>query len=311
MRRLAASRLRRAAVLPSCCGHPPAPQPQHQRALCSQQPAGPATPPPPPRERAGPPPRGGGAALAAAARARADASPFALYLGALVVGMVGATYASVPLYRLFCAATGFGGTTRRVEDVSAMRAAAEGGRGSVGASPGGAASAAAPPRREVVVTFNADCAEGMPWRFWPSQRSLVVRPGESALAFYTARNAGPEAVTGVATYNVAPAAAGSHFAKVQCFCFEEQRLEAGETVDLPVLFYLDPAFEADRACAGVGALTLSYTFWRTDGAEANARAARAALDAQAAGLLLHHQPAAGAQQPQQQQPPALVAAAAH
>lgn len=223
-----------------------------------------SAPDPPPQQR---PSRGAALAAAARARAQSGAASSALYLGALAVGMVGATYASVPLYRLFCQATGFAGTTSRVAAVAA----------DVAARPPGA-----PPGREITVTFNADTAEGMPWRFVPSQKSLVVRPGETALAFYTATNGSSEPVTGVSTYNVSPMRAGAHFAKVQCFCFEEQQLGPGESVDLPVLFYLDPAFEEDRGCAGVNTLTLSYTFWRVDGAAANRRALDAALEAEAA-----------------------------
>lgn len=84
-----------------------------------------------------------------------------------------------------------------------------------------------PPAREITVTFNADVADGLPWRFSPAQRAVVVRPGQSALAFFTARNLGERPVTGVSTYNVAPQQAGAHFNKVQCFCFEEQRLQPG------------------------------------------------------------------------------------
>ena len=118
--------------------------------------------------------------------------------------------------------------------------------------------------REVTVSFNADVAEGMPWRFVPTQKSVRVRPGETTLAFFTARNKSTRDVTGVATYNVQPNKAGSHFNKVQCFCFEEQRLRAGEEVDMPVFFYLDPEFASDPAMADVNDIILSYTFFRSD-----------------------------------------------
>jgi cytochrome c oxidase assembly protein subunit 11 len=269
-----------------------------------------------------PPPPGGssssrGATLAAAARARAGtrSAPLAAYLAALTVGMVGATYASVPLYRMFCQATGFGGTTQRVATVEDKIAAH--------AAPGDAAASAAA-TREVVVTFNADVADAMPWRFFPAQRQVVVRPGESTLAFFTAHNTGDAPVTGVSTYNVSPMRAGLYFNKIQCFCFEarfdphallrraashatrgeqEQRLLPGEKIDMPVLFYLvracaacsrcrlraaltrrraqDPEFATDPRCAGIRTLTLSYCFFRVDGAPENAAAARAALQAAA------------------------------
>ena len=129
----------------------------------------------------------------------------------------------------------------------------------VESSPDTAAACAA---RTVTVSFNADVADGLPWRFTPAQRSVTLRPGESALAFYTAVNTSKVPVTGVSTYNVAPARAGLYFRKVQCFCFEEQRLEPGESVDMPVLFYLDPEFVEDRKCDTMNTVTLSYTFWK-------------------------------------------------
>lgn len=155
----------------------------------------------------------------------------ALYLAALVLGMVGATYGAVPLYRLFCQATGFGGTVRSgatVEEKLELRRKERARLAKEGSSSeAAAAKASRAPPREITVTFNADVADGLPWRFSPAQRAVVVRPGQSALAFFTARNLGKEAVTGVSTYNVAPQQAGAHFNKVQCFCFEEQRLQPG------------------------------------------------------------------------------------
>ena len=178
---------------------------------------------------------------------------FAKYLFALVVGVVGATYASVPLYRMFCRATGFGGTTQRatIEDKLASEAWSKEKRD-------------AARTREITITFNADVAEGMPWKFTPTQRSIKVVPGESALAFYTARNLSKQPITGVATYNVQPNKCGVYFNKVQCFCFEEQRLRGKEEVDMPVLFYIDPEFATDPAMADVKSLILSYTFFKSD-----------------------------------------------
>ena len=178
---------------------------------------------------------------------------FAKYLTALVVAVVGATYASVPLYRMFCQATGFGGTTRRatLEEKLASEEWSERERERASA-------------REITITFNADVAEGMPWRFTPTQKSIKVRPGESALAFYTARNLSRSPVTGVATYNVQPNKCGTYFNKVQCFCFEEQRLRGKEEVDMPVLFYVDPEFASDPNMRDVTNLVLSYTFFKSD-----------------------------------------------
>jgi len=177
----------------------------------------------------------------------------AAYLLALVTAVVGGTYASVPLYRMFCQATGFGGTTRRVtlEEKLARESWSDDARAEAS-------------RREVRVYFNADVAEGMPWRFHPTQKSVVVRPGESALAFYTARNLSRTPVTGVATYNVQPNKVGQYFNKVQCFCFEEQRLRGKEEVDMPVLFYIDPEFARDPNMRDVKSLILSYTFFKSD-----------------------------------------------
>lgn len=175
---------------------------------------------------------------------------------------------------MFCQATGFGGTVQQgtaVEDkLRARRAAAAAG-----------VRNATQPQREFTVTFNADTASGLPWRFAPAQRAVRVRPGQAALAFFTATNTAPHAVTGVSTYNVAPAAAGPHFNKVQCFCFEEQRLGPGERVDMPVLFYLDEDAATDPRLAGVDSLTLSYTFFLVGQGE-EGDAARAAVAAAAA-----------------------------
>jgi len=229
------------------------------RAFASRAPSSPAQPPSSAEAAAT---RDASAAAARAARiasgnarARGDASAGGIYLLALAVGMVGATYASVPLYRMFCQATGFGGTTRRKTIEDKLRDAAS-------LPPGTKAAALA---RSVTISFNADVAEGMPWRFAPTQKNVVVRPGETTLAFFTAKNRSKDPVVGVATYNVQPNKAGSYFNKVQCFCFEEQRLRGGEEVDMPVFFYLDPEFASDPAMADVNDVILSYTFFRSDG----------------------------------------------
>lgn len=177
-----------------------------------------------------------------------------LYLLALVVAMVGSSYAAVPLYRKFCQATGYGGTVQRRETVEEKiaRHTQEGTKTS----------------RELVIQFNADVADGMPWKFIPSQREVRVRPGESALAFYTAENFSEKAITGVSTYNVTPMRAAIYFNKIQCFCFEEQRLLPGEKIDMPVFFYVDPEFETDPKMDGINNMILSYTFFKVDQEEA-------------------------------------------
>ncbi|EFN54189.1 hypothetical protein CHLNCDRAFT_31751 [Chlorella variabilis] len=168
--------------------------------------------------------------------------------------MVGATYAAVPLYRMFCQATGYGGTViegKAVEDKIRRREQ----------SPDAAVEAAAA-ARQVTVYFNSDVADGMPWRFVPTQRSVRLHPGQSTLAFYTAENRCDRAVTGVSTYNVAPQQAGQYFNKIQCFCFEEQKLRPGEKIDMPVFFYIDPEFATDPKMTGINTITLSYTFFK-------------------------------------------------
>jgi cytochrome c oxidase assembly protein subunit 11 len=166
----------------------------------------------------------------------------ALVLGGLVLGMVGLAFAAVPLYRLFCQVTGFGGTTQVAESPPAE----------VGA-------------RSIKVRFNADVNRDLPWRFWPEQREVTLRVGEPGLVFYGARNLAARAVTGTATFNVTPLKAGPYFNKVQCFCFEEQTLAPGETARFGVSFFVDPAILEDRNLDEVTAITLSYTFFRSLG----------------------------------------------
>ncbi len=158
--------------------------------------------------------------------------------GMVVVGMVALTAASVPLYRMFCQVTGYGGTTQRAE-----------------AAPGATAT------RSVTVLFNADVAPTLPWRFRPAQRSIEVLPGEQHLAFYEAENRGSEPVVGTATFNVTPHKAGVYFQKLACFCFDQQTLEPGQRVELPVSFFVDPALLEDPATREVRQITLSYTFF--------------------------------------------------
>ncbi|XP_011085890.1 cytochrome c oxidase assembly protein COX11, mitochondrial isoform X1 [Sesamum indicum] len=170
------------------------------------------------------------------------------YLTGLVFAMVGCSYAAVPLYRRFCQATGYGGTVQRRESVE-EKIARHVKDGTVTS-------------REIVVQFNADVADGMPWKFVPTQREVRVKPGESALAFYTAENRSSAPITGVSTYNVTPMKAAIYFNKIQCFCFEEQRLLPGEQIDMPVFFYIDPEFETDPKMDGINNLILSYTFFK-------------------------------------------------
>ena len=171
----------------------------------------------------------------------------ALSLAVVVVAMVGASYAAVPLYDLFCRVTGYGGTT----------AVGDAAPGIVG-------------ERVITVRFNADTQSALAWRFRPSQRDMTVRVGESALAFYSAENLSDEPLVGTATYNVTPQKVGTYFVKVDCFCFTEQYLRAGETADLPVSFYVDPAIDDDPNMDDIKTITLSYMFFDA-GEEAAAR----------------------------------------
>lgn len=113
----------------------------------------------------------------------------------------------------------------------------------------------------IKVTFNASISDTLPWKFIPQQREVRVLPGETALAFYKATNLGDKDIIGVATYSVTPAQCAPYFSKIQCFCFEEQRLNAGETVDMPVFFYLDPDLLTDLNMKGIETVTLNYTFF--------------------------------------------------
>jgi cytochrome c oxidase assembly protein subunit 11 len=161
-----------------------------------------------------------------------------LVLSGVVVGMVGLSYASVPLYRAFCQLTGYDGTPQRAEAV--------------------------PDKvfdREVKVRFNADTDPNLPWMFKPEQHFVDIKVGESKLIFYRAENNASHPVTGQAVFNVTPAKAGAYFTKVECFCFTEQTLQAGQKVDMPVSFFIDPAFMADANMKDVTSITLSYTFY--------------------------------------------------
>jgi cytochrome c oxidase assembly protein subunit 11 len=156
----------------------------------------------------------------------------------LVAGMVGLAYASVPLYRMFCQVTGFGGTTQRAE--SAPEKAID---------------------RRMTILFDANTAGSLPWTFEPVQRSLEVKVGEENFAYYRATNNSDHAVTGSAVFNVTPDTTGAYFNKIQCFCFTEQTLKAGESVEMPVSFFVDPAIVEDHGLDKVTTITLSYTFY--------------------------------------------------
>lgn len=171
-----------------------------------------------------------------------------MYTSAVVILGVGVTYAAVPLYRMFCSATGFAGTPTVLSTSSGRFDPSR-------LTPDTDA-------RRIRVHFNADRAEALPWKFFPQQKYVDVLPGESSLAFYKARNESKKDVIGIATYNVTPDRVAPYFSKVECFCFEEQKLLAGEEVDMPLLFFIDKDIMDDPSCRGINDIVLSYTFFK-------------------------------------------------
>ncbi|KAL2431025.1 Cytochrome c oxidase assembly protein COX11, mitochondrial [Exophiala dermatitidis] len=171
-----------------------------------------------------------------------------LYYGLSVgITLVALSYASVPLYKMICQQTGWSGQPVKAHDSS-----------------GDPALRLKPveDHRRLRITFNGSVSDILPWKFTPQQREVRVLPGETALAFYTATNKSDADIIGVATYSVTPAQVAPYFSKIQCFCFEEQRLNAGETVDMPVFFFIDPEFVKDPAMRNIDTITLSYTFFK-------------------------------------------------
>jgi cytochrome c oxidase assembly protein subunit 11 len=162
----------------------------------------------------------------------------ALWCAAIVVAMVGAAYAAVPLYRLLCQVTGIDGTPRIASKPSATVL-----------------------DRTITVRFDGNVAPGLAWEFGPVQRTLEVKIGENMLAFYRATNRSDRALVGTATFNVLPEQAGVFFNKLECFCFKEQRLEPGESAELPVSFFVDPQIVHDKDARSTTNITLSYTFY--------------------------------------------------
>lgn len=161
----------------------------------------------------------------------------------LVAAMVGLAFASVPLYRLFCQVTGFGGTPLRADQVdSSMR----------------------PTGKIISVRFDSNVNSALPWEFKPERHTERVAIGARKMAFYTAKNLSDKPVTGTATFNVTPAQAGQYFTKIQCFCFTEQTLKPGEEVRMPVVYFVDPKILEDKDAAKISEITLSYTFYPVD-----------------------------------------------
>ncbi len=163
-----------------------------------------------------------------------------LSIAMVCVTMLGASFAAVPLYRMFCQVTGYGGTP------------------SIG-------PALAPGATDQIVRirFNADANPGLPWKFAPDQPEVTMKLGEEKVAFYHATNESHQTVTGQALYNVTPEKVGRYFHKTACFCFNQQTLEGGQTQEFPVSFWVDPAIRTDPSTADVKTITLSYTFYRS------------------------------------------------
>jgi cytochrome c oxidase assembly protein subunit 11 len=178
-----------------------------------------------------------------------------------LAGMVGAAYASVPLYRAFCQITGFDGTVRKAE--------------------------VAPSKvldRKLLIRFDANVRD-MPWSFKPSQTTQEVKIGATGLAFYKVTNNGKTPITGRASYNVVPEQAGPYFQKLECFCFSDQTIQPGQTVEFPVVYFVDPEFATDFETKGKTEVTLSYTFFPVESQQASASATTSPLGGKAkAGL---------------------------
>ncbi|RMZ77820.1 hypothetical protein DV737_g4149, partial [Chaetothyriales sp. CBS 132003] len=188
---------------------------------------------------------GSAASLRASARKRNQTT---MYYGlSLGVAVVALSYASVPLYKMICQQTGWSGQP--------VKAHNEGADSAQRLRP-------VEDHRRLRITFQGSVSDVLPWKFTPQQREVRVLPGETALAFYTATNKSKADIIGVATYSVTPAQVAPYFSKIQCFCFEEQRLAAGETVDMPVFFFIDPDFVKDPNMRGIDTITLSYTFFK-------------------------------------------------
>lgn len=174
------------------------------------------------------------------------------FLGA----MLGMSYAAVPLYDLFCRVTGYGGTTQRVTQYSDTVL-----------------------DREITVRFDANVAGGLPWDFKPAMRDVTLKIGETAQAHYQATNVFSKPTSGRATFNVTPQLAGAYFMKVECFCFTDNDLTPGETLDMPVVFYVDPAIVDVPELKNIHTITLSYTFFPIDRDGASAETAAGKTEA--------------------------------
>ncbi|MEO3386106.1 cytochrome c oxidase assembly protein [Mesorhizobium sp. CAU 1741] len=165
----------------------------------------------------------------------------AFVCGGFIAGMVGMAYAAVPLYNMFCQVTGYGGTTQRVEQYSQTVL-----------------------DRDIKVRFDANTSGGLPWDFKPVSRDVTIKIGETTQISYEAKNTFSKPTAGRASFNVTPPLAGAYFMKVECFCFTDTTLQPGESMDMPVVFYVDPAIVDVPELKNIQTITLSYTFFPLD-----------------------------------------------
>ncbi len=159
------------------------------------------------------------------------------------IAMLGLGFASDPLYDTFCRVTGYGGTPQIAQNEENLSEILD---------------------RKVTVKFDSNVASGLPWDFKPDQRSMEIQLGQSGLAYYTVKNEGAFPIVGVANFNVTPIKAAPYFVKTDCFCFEEQTIQPGQSLPLPVLFFVDPQLDDEKRLDDVTEITLSYTFFETD-----------------------------------------------
>lgn len=164
----------------------------------------------------------------------------------MALAMLGLGFASVPLYRLFCQVTGFGGTTQRATETQ-LRDLATADHSGVG--------------RRLSIRFDSNVAQGLAWQFYPEKRTETVQVGQKTMAIFIARNLSDKPITGRASFNVTPEQSGAYFTKIQCFCFTEQTLQPGQEVRMPVLYFVDPKILNDGDNKDVQEITLSYTFY--------------------------------------------------
>ncbi len=182
---------------------------------------------------------------------RNNVSAVTLCLG-LTFGMLGMSFAAVPLYEIFCQVTGYGGTTQRADAGSDVVL-----------------------NKSINVRFDANISSDLDWEFAPKQRQVTIKIGENKQIAYFAKNTGTETSFGTASFNVSPGAAGVYFNKMECFCFTEQKLAAGESIDMPVVFFVDPDIVNDPLLKDTKTITLSYTFFADEDAEEEAKVSQA------------------------------------